>query len=41
MAFPFYVYNMAYLATGFKSQTHVYCNVIAKAVCLLIYYTLQ
>lgn len=35
MAFPFSVYNIAYPAAGFKSQTHVYCNVIAKAVCLL------
>lgn len=37
MAFPFSVYNIAYPAAGFKSQTHVYCNVIAKAVCLLPY----
>ena len=35
MAFPFYVYNIAYPAAGFKSQTHVYCNMIAKAVCPL------
>jgi len=35
MAFPFSVYNIAYLAAEFKSQTRVYCNVIAKAMCLL------
>ena len=34
MAFPFSMLNIAHLAVGFKSQTHVYCNVIAKAVCL-------
>ncbi len=33
MAFPFSMLNIAHLAAGFKSQTHVYCNVIAKAVC--------
>ncbi len=33
MAFPFSVYNIAHLEAGFKSQTHVYCNVIVKAVC--------
>lgn len=33
MAFPFSVYNIAHLAAGFKSQTHVYSNVIAKAAC--------
>lgn len=30
MAFPFSIYNIAHSATGFKSQTHVYCNVIEK-----------
>ena len=34
MAFPFSVYNIAYPAAGFKSQTHVYCNVIVKVACL-------
>ena len=33
MALPFSVFNIAYLAAGFKSQTHVYCNVVVKAVC--------
>ena len=33
MAFPFSMLNIAHLAAGFKSQTHVYCNVVAKAVC--------
>ena len=33
MAFPFSVLNIAHLTAGFKSQTHVYCNVAAKAVC--------
>ena len=33
MAFPFSILNIAHLAVGFKSQTHVYCNVIVKAVC--------
>ena len=33
MAFPFSMLNIAHLAAGFKSQTHVYCNVIAKAAC--------
>lgn len=32
--------NIAHLAAGFKSQTHVYCDVIAKAVCLLPSYLL-
>lgn len=36
MAFPFSMLNIAHLAVGFKSQTHVYCNVNAKAVCPLI-----
>jgi len=40
MAFPFSVYNIAHLVAGFKSQTHVYCNVIAKAVCLLPFHSL-
>jgi len=30
MAFPFSVYNIAYLAAEFKSQTQVYYNMIAK-----------
>ena len=33
MAFPFSMLNIAHLAAGFKSQTHVYCNVVVKAVC--------
>ena len=33
MAFPFYVYNIAYPAAGFKNQTHVCCNMIAKVAC--------
>ncbi len=38
MAFPFSVYNIAYPAVVFKSQTHVYCNVIAKAAALSFSY---
>ena len=33
MAFPFSMFNIAHLAAGFKSQTHVFRNAIAKAVC--------
>ena len=36
MAFPFSMLNIAHLAAGFKSQTHIYCNVIVKAVCCLL-----
>jgi len=39
MAFPFNVYNIAYPAAGFKSQTYVYYNMIASLsdCCSLIF----
>ena len=35
MVFPFSMFNIAHSWAGFKSQTHVNCIVIVKAVCLL------
>ena len=36
MAFPFSMLNIAHFTAGFKSPTHVYYNVIAKAACCLL-----
>ena len=35
MTFPFYVYNIAYPAAGFKYRTHIRHCITEKVVCLL------
>ena len=33
MAFPFSMFNIAYLTVGIKSETHIDCNVVVKVAC--------